>query len=113
MKLESSTLIKFSDKDIELEGNISEIIYNEKDISKYILNVEKIVDDGVSYFLNEKLSLKVIGENKFEVGDKVLLSGVLKRPNKNTNPKLFNYRLYLQTRGIYTTITVKNMKLIK
>ncbi|MCG4584913.1 hypothetical protein L0P56_05340, partial [Anaerosalibacter bizertensis] len=31
MKLESSTLIKFSDKDIELEGNISEIIYNEKD----------------------------------------------------------------------------------
>lgn len=113
MKLESSTLIKFSDKDIELEGNISEIIYNEKDISKYILNVEKIVDDGVSYFLNEKLSLKVIGENKFEVGDKVLLSGVLKRPNKNTNPKLFNYRLYLQTRGIYTTTTVKKHEINK
>lgn len=107
MKLESSTLIKFLNKDIELEGTIRETIYNEKDISKYILNVEKIVDNGASYFLNENLSLKVIGQDKFEIGDKVLLSGVLKKPNKNTNPKLFNYRLYLQTRGIYTTIIVK------
>lgn len=113
MKLESSTLIKFLNKDIELEGTIRETIYNEKDISKYILNVEKIVDNGASYFLNENLSLKVIGQDKFEIGDKVLLSGVLKKPNKNTNPKLFNYRLYLQTRGIYTTITVKKHEINK
>lgn len=107
MQLKNSILIEYVGKNVELEGIIEEVTVCDEDISKYTLNIEKIIYDMDRDIVKEKVILKVIGEKKFEVGDRVILSGELKEPKKNTNPKLFNYRLYLQTKGIYTTITVK------
>ena len=112
-RFESSVLIKFVDKNIELKGTIEEIIYNDEDMDKYIVNVEKIKNYKHGYFNNEKMILKVIGKKGFEIGDEVSVFGILKEPKKNTNPKLFNYKLYLQTKGIYTTMTVKEHEIEK
>ena len=62
--------------------------------------------------VSEKALLKVLGNNRLELGDKVRFMGVLKEPLPNTNPKLFNYKLSLLADNIHTTITIKDYSIL-
>lgn len=46
----------------------------------------------------------VFAEEDYEIGDMLLISGEVSLPNRNTNPNLFNYRNYLISKGIASTI---------
>ena len=48
-----------------------------------------------------------------EFGDKVMIEGFLSRPLSLRNPGLFNYSRYLETKGIYAVLAVKDGFIIK
>ena len=48
-----------------------------------------------------------------EFGDKVMVEGFISRPLSLRNPGLFNYSRYLETKGIYAVLRVKEDCLIK
>jgi competence protein ComEC len=99
-----STLKPYLDKRYDYYGIIDEIKEKGEGISKYIVNVKSV--DGNS--IREKMILNVIGnDEEFSLGDSISFNGALKLPMENTNPKLFNYKLYLLTKKIHTTMSVK------
>ena len=67
--------------------------------------------DIVTFKGNEKL-VSYIENLSFDVGDIVLVEGDLIKPNNNTIPNIFNYRMYLQSRGINWKLDVKEISLI-
>lgn len=64
MQLKNSILIEYVGKNVELEGIIEEVTVCDEDISKYTLNIEKIIYDMDRDIVKEKVILKVIGEKK-------------------------------------------------
>lgn len=100
-----SVLINEDGKRVELSGTIEEVIKYNLDEGKYILKVNKLNGEIIQA---EKILLKIIGNRNIELGDKITLNGIIKVPNRNSNPKLFNYRLYLKTEKIFTNITIND-----
>ncbi|MCF6463217.1 DNA internalization-related competence protein ComEC/Rec2 [Clostridium sp. Cult1] len=111
-KMESSYLIKYIDRPVELKGNIKEVKSVSQEEGRYVIQVDNIFDDGRNTKVSEKALLKVLGNNRLELGDKVRFMGVLKEPLPNTNPKLFNYKLSLLADNIHTTITIKDYSIL-
>jgi len=46
---------------------------------------------------------------RLNYGDEVILEGVLSRPSALRNPGLFDYSKYLALKGVYATLTVKDV----
>ena len=68
--------------------------------------------DIITFSGKEKL-ISYIDDFSFDVGDIVLVKGNLIKPSDNTIPNLFNYRKYLQSRGIYWKLEAKDISLLK
>ena len=68
--------------------------------------------DIITFSGKEKL-ISYIDDFSFDVGDIVLVKGDLIKPKNNTIPNLFNYRKYLQSRGIYWKLDIKDISLLK
>ena len=109
----SSMLINTVNIPMEIRGNVVDIKSIGKEESRYILLVNNIVSEDFNINTYEKIILKIIGEEKLELGDEIIFNGVLKEPLPNTNPKLFNYKLNLLTKNIFTTATIKEYSIIK
>lgn len=109
-----SKLCKYQNIEIKMEGILLETEYLSKGYSKYIMEVKKIYYNKIGYILNERVVLRVFGNKKVKIGDKILATGTVKIAESNTNPKLFNYRLYLYTKDIFYTVEVRseNIKVI-
>ncbi|WP_313756343.1 DNA internalization-related competence protein ComEC/Rec2 [Tissierella sp.] len=106
--LNSSILSTEVDRDIVFNGIVDEIICKDEEQGKYIIKVNKIVDNSIYTRVKEKMVLKVIGDKNIELGDEISFIGKLKIPQKNTNPMLFNYRLNLLSNKIHTIMTIKD-----
>lgn len=50
------------------------------------------------------------GSTQMSPGEKIRVSGVLKLPSEKRNPGCFDYRLYLRTKGINTTLYASALK---
>ncbi len=96
-------------------------IYNENDYIFY-LKINEIKIDGDK--VNISFSNNIIGnmyfktkEDKesfnFQIGDKVKVQGILKEPNNNTIPNTFNYKEYLNHKGIKYIINIESIALIE
>lgn len=63
------------------------------------------------YFKTKKEKEKIL--SMIQIGDKLGIKGVFKRPNKNTTEGLFNYRKYLERKRIYYLVEIEKMSLIE
>lgn len=96
------------DNRVEYIGIIKKEITKTSSYSKYILITDYIKFNETTYHIKEKILLKINGKKTFKEGDKVKGVGLVKRPKVNTNPRLFNYRLYLKTQNINLIIYSKD-----
>lgn len=114
-KTQNSQLIFLKNEFIEAEGIIKEKGSKSTFYSRYVLDIIKVRHDNNYYSLKEKVLVQVKGDVDLELGNKIKIRGIVSEPKTNTNPKLFNYKLYLQSKGIYTIITVDrfSMELIE
>ena len=76
----------------------------EKGKAKFFFEVEKIGDKNVSgkSLLSLTADEKII--EKLNIGQKITISGNLRRPFKSTNPSQFDYSSYLKNFGVFTVI---------
>lgn len=104
-----SDLLKFVNKDVELEGIIDSRNIIDEEKSTYIINVTRLIYNDNTYVINEeKVFVNYFDKEILDIGDKIRVKAMLLMPRGNTNPRLFNYRLYLQTKNIHTTINIDN-----
>lgn len=113
LKFNSSLLIKYTNFPVELKGKVMDIKDVSANKSKYILLVNNLNKDEKTIKTREKIILKIIGNKKLELGDEIIFNCVLKEPLSNTNPKLFNYKLNLLAKNIFTTTTIKEYSIIQ
>ena len=85
----------------EVIGTIIDINKEQDKKNLIIKGKEKI--RGTIYHNKKDLSL----------GDKVLVTGKISKPEKNTTKNLFNYRFYLETKKIHHLIKIDKIKIIK
>ncbi len=100
-----SSIGYFTSNNIELTGVCYNLdIYDNKN---YILLAEKIKFKDKTTEINEKVLIQINDYNAEKISldnKKVVVKGLLKIPEKNRNPNMFNYKLYLKTKGIYTIL---------
>lgn len=95
---------RFIDKEVDIYGYI--IQKNVGDHKEYYLFAKEVIYKDTSHKIEEKLLLRVpdnSSDNNFE-NKIVFLRGIVEEPQEARNPKLFNYKLYLKNRGIYSII---------
>ena len=101
--IDKSQLSKLYDKEVNASGIVKEEISKDEGYEKYVLYLEKIKHKGKTYDIGEKLIYNVYGDTEIDIGDRIVADITIKQVNKNTNPKLFNYKLYLQSNGVFAT----------
>ncbi len=99
-----SSLVDFVGEELILEGIIESRTLPSEDKSAYIIKVNKFIHEDSTFKIQEKILLNFYDKQIFNVSDEIRVKGVLLLPKENTNPRLFNYRLYLQTKNIHTTL---------
>ncbi|MTI70495.1 MAG: DNA internalization-related competence protein ComEC/Rec2 [Firmicutes bacterium] len=105
--LDISDLSKFEEQEVLLQGIIKNNLKGN-DTSKFALNASKVIFNNKEYKVNEKVLLIFLNKNDFKVGDKVIIKGYIKLPRMNSNPGGFNYKLFLYTKKMFTTMNVSN-----
>lgn len=95
---EAETNFHMKIKDFELTEEKLSLTLNKKEplVGLYYLKSQR-----------EYLGLK----EKLKYGVEVELEGTLKKPNNNTIPNTFNYKEYLNSKGIYYTLTINELKI--
>lgn len=90
-------IIEISDTRAYTFTGIVEEISHGSSSTRYVINLEHVEDipeEG-------KVLLKYYKESQsHEIGDRLKIKGIAKKPLPNTNPLFFNYRLHLLTEGI-------------
>lgn len=108
LKLNASHLLEYKDQPLTLRGQVVDILNTSQEEARYILLVDGLQVDGRPISISEKTVLKIIGKEKLDLGDRIKARGVLREPLANTNPRLYNYKENLLTKGIYTQITLRD-----
>ncbi|WP_159436067.1 DNA internalization-related competence protein ComEC/Rec2 [Anaerosalibacter sp. Marseille-P3206] len=108
-KTEKSVIVPYIGREVQVEGVVLELKDTEE-YSNIILKGEYIFIDGEKRTIKEKIMLKVYGDLKVDTGYKLVVSGALKQAKRNTNPELFNYKLYLETNDIFTTMNTNDYR---
>ena len=103
----NNTIKDYLDTRSDFEGIVHDVLFVDSETSKYIVVLNKVDNREI----DQKLMLKVIGEKSFELGDMISFYGELKLPMRNTNPKLYNYKLSLLSDKIHTTMTIKDFSI--
>ena len=65
-----------------------------------------------TYYIESPDSYEYL-KNNLEYGDLVLVKGKLNVPNKNTVPKAFNYKGYLNSKNIFYTLNIESIEIRK
>ena len=89
----------YSEKSKSFTGVITNIVIKDDKTSLTITNKESVI---VNYYKKIKVNL----------GDKVKITGLFYKPNKNTHKALFNYQEYLKRKKIFYLIKGKKIKII-
>ena len=101
--IEKQKLPKLYDEKVKAIALVKQVSNKEEDYEKYLLHIEKINYNDKTYKIDEKIIFNVYDTTNIELGDKILAEIDIKQAKSNTNPKLFNYKLHLQSRGIFAT----------
>ena len=73
----------------------------------------KNIDKTKCKIIASNVIINYYGECTFDIGDEIEIDKEVKIPSVNTNFNLFNYNLYLKSKGIYYTVTPSNITIIK
>ena len=95
---------KYNINETNFEGIILDYKENKDYVTFTLKGKEKI---KCNYFYKDKIKLNI------NYGDKIKLKGVLKIPNNNTIPNLFDYKKYLKNNNIYYILNVNEIINIK
>jgi len=94
-------------------NNFTGIITNIKTsgdlLTLEVEGLEKIIGNYYFKTLDEKNSFI----NKYKLGDTIFIEGTFSRANNNTVFNLFNYKKYLERKGIYYLISINNLEKVK
>lgn len=112
LKANSSQLMKFVDRNVELEGSIVEVKDAIENKNRYVVSVHNIRYENMDTRVSERILLNAYGNDRLNLGDKIKFNAVLREPMANTNPKLYNYRLNLAANNIFTTATIMEYSII-
>ena len=99
----NGNLESFLEKEVHVKAVVEDLDKKTDEIEKYLIKVKEV--DGKK-IPKEKVLLTVIGEKDLKLGSTILFRTIPKLPMENTNPGLFNYRLYLQSKKVYTLMSV-------
>lgn len=99
----NGNLEKSLGQEVYVKGVVEHLDKKTSEIEKYIISVKEVNGKSVP---KEKSLLTIIGEKDLKLGSRVFFKATLKLPMENTNPGLFNYKLYLKTKGIYTLMSI-------
>lgn len=86
----------------DFKGIIYERLDYNNDFSRYLVKLNLEEDKGYE----GKVVLSIRGDRYFNLGDRVQINGMLNEPQKNTNPMLFNQKIYLLSDSIHNTMSV-------
>jgi len=94
---------------------VSKIDISRNEFVGIIKNINK-GSDKISFIIenNEKILCNYYTEKEIDIklGDKVLVKGEFKKPSNNTIPNTFNYKKYLESKNIFYTMTISEIKKI-
>lgn len=110
-KADSSKLMDYADRSVELKGVVKDIRSLSEDEGRYVVQVNGILD-GEGGRVREKVLLKLLGDKSLKIGDEISFRGVLRKPLANTNPRLFNYKLKLLSEDIQLTMAIRDNSII-
>lgn len=87
---------------------------NETEIKGIVISItEKETYSKIELKAKEKIIVYTKEPIKYNIGDKVLLTGTLKKPEQNKIFNTFNYQKYLKSQKIYWIFEADKIKLIK
>lgn len=112
---ESYSEISFlEDKSVEVFGNIDSEAKVGAYNSRYVLDIEYVISEGDRYYVDEKLIFSTFKYAEYEIGDEVVVSGKLERPENflNDNGIEFDYVNFLAKDSIYFLIQYSRVELI-
>ncbi len=95
-------LTHYQGNETKISGIIDTIKYNGNHLMITLKAKELVV---INYYIKEYSEYLKI-KNNYQLGDYLILSGVFKEPNKNSNFNLFNYHDYLLSKKINWTFLV-------
>lgn len=111
--IEKNKFPSFFNEKVKAVGVVKEITIKDELYEKYILHIEQIKYKGKTFNINEKLIFNIYDETDILLGDKIVADIDIKEPNRNTNPKLFNYRDHLKSKAIFATASSSDKHNIK
>lgn len=100
-------LTKYVDSRVELVGVIIEDADIRNDKVFYLLEAKRIEVEGKEQAISGRVRVTVYNtEEVFEYGDVVSVSGILREVEEPGNPGQFNYKKWLERRGIFVVMYV-------
>ncbi|WZL74613.1 DNA internalization-related competence protein ComEC/Rec2 [Clostridiaceae bacterium 35-E11] len=101
--------IAFLDKEIYVIGDV--VKASLKEGITLTIETKTVVLEGKRHRVQGRMIVKLQEESILEkniVGKRVGIDGVLQAPPQKRNPKMFNYEMYLKSKGIYGVLYGKN-----
>lgn len=91
------------------EGIVDERKLSDNKLTIRLQGKEPLLCNYYSNDETEKLKLW----NELSLGNTVVIEGTLNVPSNNTVPNTFNYKKYLESRGIFYTCTIEDIEMIE
>lgn len=86
---------------------------NETSFNLTVIDKKYKDDKYTIVFSGKEKLISYSKEFPYNVGDIIKVNGSLSKPNSNTIPNVFNYKMYLQSRGILWELKIGNMVIIE
>jgi len=93
-------------KRVSIEGLIESDPINAKRSCTFILTAERLIREEKEYKTLGRLLIRFFGKENFSYGDRVYLEGNLYRIPSYRISSNFNYRAYMENKGIYSILSV-------
>lgn len=112
---ENSKLIEFYDKQVSVIGRVEGVLKDEDGYEKHLFSIDKIKYEQKSAQIDEKIIVSIYGDTDLRLGDRALLTLKVEEPKTNRNPGLFDYKDYLESKGIFAVSSTKeyNVRILK
>lgn len=107
-KIYNSNLLNFANKNVYIQGLVVEKMNTSDTYGTYAMKVLKISHNNKTLNCSEKILLILKGSQNIEVGDFIKGSGKINEIMQGSNPKLFDNKVYFQSKNILSSITLNN-----
>ncbi|MBB6217948.1 competence protein ComEC [Anaerosolibacter carboniphilus] len=98
-------MVPYWDQEAYMIGDVMNVSY--RDTTQLTVKLRELNLNGQNIRLSETVLVKLTGETELGkniVGKRVGIYGTIREPQGPRNPKTFDYKMYLKTRGIYALI---------